>query len=548
MATTTRPDNLSLLPREAARKWGEREALLFGDKRWTYGEFDAEVDRIAAALIASGMQPGEHVALYLPNRPEFIFLYFSVIRAGGVAVPLNTRYRRLDLAYALRQCRAGTLVTAAFAGPVALGEIVSEVVGADWLPGRAADVESEFPDLERIVSLEGQIPLAGAIDWTSFLNGGRSISAAEIAARESAIDPAGCAVIMYTSGTTSDPKGVMLGHAAVRLWTDRSAMMGMTVHDVQLNYLPLFHAYSLAYCIGHSLVTGGRQVLTETFDPEEALALVETEAVSIIHGFDTHFKSFLTLIDQKPYNLTSLRVGSFATGLENCIDIARAVQARICPTLGCFGMTETWSGISQTALDGTEEQRCEASGYPLPGVEIRIVDPETAADAPTGASGEIWIKSYSLMLGYYDLPQQTAEVLDSDGWLHTGDAGLLRPDGHLRFLGRLKDMLKVGGENVSPAEIEQFLLLLPEIAEVAVVGMPDDRLAEVPVAFVRLVRGTSIQENEIIDHCRGKLASFKAPRRIRFVEELPATASGKIQKAKLRALILEEIARSDAAA
>lgn len=528
------------LPLEAAIKWSNREALVFEDQRWTHTEVSAEVDRLSAALIAAGAGPGENVAIWLPNRPEFIFLFFAIIRIGAVAVPLNTRYRLLDLAYALRQSDAAILFTTEHAGPVPLGEMISEVTQP--IDAGGGNVSSaSYPHLRKIVFLQGGGAIAGAQAWTDFLKGAEGVSANQISERAASVDPESCAMIMYTSGTTGDAKGVMLNHSVVRLWKDRAAMMGMTRNDVQLNYLPLFHAYSLCYGVGQSMVSGAKHILTEMFDPAEALNMVESAGITILHGFEIHFQLLLEQLDRSPRNLSTLRVATFATGLESAVAIAEATQTRICPTLGCYGLTETWSGITQSPLDATLEQRCSGSGYPLPDIDIRIIDPETGLDVAEDQQGEILVRGYSNMTGYYKMPAETAEAIDADGWLHTGDAGVLRADGHLRFLGRYKDMLKVGGENVSPAEIESLLQQHPSVLQAAVVGFPDQRLMEVAAAFIVSRPEAEIQQDDIIAFCRGKLASFKVPRLVIPVDSLPMTASGKVQKAVLRTQLMSSL-------
>jgi fatty-acyl-CoA synthase len=310
----------------------------------------------------------------------------------------------------------------------------------------------------------------------------------------------------------------------------------MTRNDVQLNYLPLFHVFAIGVVVFGVVLTGGRQVLMETFDPDEALRLIESERVTMTHGFDTHFRDLMEAKKRRngPVDLSSLRTGLFAAGADSSIAIAVATQTEICPTQSAFGMTEVWATASIGFPDSTEDQRIRASGYPLPGVEIRVIDPQSGRDVPIGTQGEILVRGYSLMKGYWDDPAATARTIDSEGWLHTGDAGLMRPDGYLRFTGRYKDMLKVGGENVSPAEIEELLMQVPGVAQIAVVGAPDARLSEIVVAFVVRDDGANVTEGELIESCRGKIASYKIPRRVLFVGDLPMTASGKVQKEKLR--------------
>ncbi len=284
-----------------------------------------------------------------------------------------------------------------------------------------------------------------------------------------------------------------------------------------------------------SLVTGARQVLTEGFDPDESLDLIERERATVLHGFDTHYKELVEAQERRARDMSSVRTGIVAAGMASSTATARRARELLGGRfVSGYGMSEIGAGVTIGALDSTLEQCYEASGYPAPGYEVRIIDPDTGRDQPPGVAGEILARGYSLMLGYYKRPEATAAAIDADGWLHTGDMGLMREDGHLRFMGRYKDMLKVGGENVDPMEVEAFLMSQPGVALVAVVGYPDARLSEVGVAFVRRAPDHSLTADELLAHCRGRIASFKIPRHVIFVDDLPMTGSGKIQKAKLR--------------
>jgi fatty-acyl-CoA synthase len=374
------------------------------------------------------------------------------------------------------------------------------------------------------------------------LEGGERIDPAALRARAEAVSPDDTAFLMYTSGTTGFPKGVMHSHAIVRNVVDRASRMGITEADVIMNYLPLFHLFGFSEGLLMSMVTGARQVLMETFEPGGALDGIAAERATLLSGFDTHFKELADAQARAPRDLSSVRTGILASGMSSSIPVARqARQVFGRPFLSGYGMSEFGVGATLSFLDSTEEQCVEASGYPAPGYEVRVVDPATGRDQPPGAAGEILVRSYMLMQGYYRKPEETARAIDGDGWLHTGDMGVLRPDGHLRFVGRYKDMLKIGGENVDPTEVEAYLTGHPAIDLAAVVAYPDARLSEVGVAFVRLAPGHTLTEAQVLDHCRGKIASFKIPRRVVFVDEYPMTSSGKIQKAKLREEALRRI-------
>ncbi len=522
------------LPARAAANWGSREALVYGSSRWTFEALDREVDRCAWALLEAGFGPDDKVGLWFTSRPEYIFLLFAIVRIGAVAVPLNTRYRTRDIAYCLGQSECNALIYVEQSGPIDYGAMLSEVL-ADAQPMAGGGLRSTtFPRLRRLITVDGR-RLTVADELATLVDAAGAPDRAAIEARAKAVKVDDLAMIVYTSGTTGNAKGAMLTHGGVRLCIERSVIWGTNFRDVQMHYLPLFHLYAIGFVTVPSIALGASQILMETFDAEQALDLIESEKATIVHGFDPHYRDLLECQKKRRRDVSSLRMGSFPSGPDNCIGIARAANAELCPILPSFGLTETWGGITAGFMDASVEQRSEASGFPLPGVEIRIVDPETGRLQPTGETGEIRIRSFSLMGGYYRMPQETAAALGDDGFLRTGDAGYMREDGYLRFTGRYKDMLKVGGENVAPAEVEALLLELPGIADVSIVGYPDERLNEVAAAFVIPREGGAVVDLAAVQHhCQGKIASFKVPRHVFIVESFPMTPSGKVQKVKLR--------------
>jgi fatty-acyl-CoA synthase len=521
----TEAPTLGALAAWAARRWGAREALCFRGRRWSFADVAAGVDRVARGLIALGVRPGDRVALWMLNRPEWIETAFAVLEIGAVLVPVNTRLRTDDVAYVLGQSGASTLLLAERSGAVDYLAMVRELV-----PVNGA---SQLAALERIVVL-GEASGPATIPWTQLLERAATIDETVLAARAEAVDPEDLAFLMYTSGTTGFPKGVMHDHRILRNVTDRAFRLAITEQDVIMMYLPLFHLFAFSEGMLTSMVTGARQVLTEAFDPDESLALIARERATVLHGFDTHYKELIEAHARQPLDVTSVRTGILAAGMASSAPIARRARALFGPLVSGYGMSEFGVGVAIGSLDSTEEQSCEASGYPAPGYEIRVVDPETGCDRPTGTPGEILVRGYTLMRGYYDKPEATAAAIDAQGWMHTGDMGLLRADGHLRFVGRYKDMLKIGGENVDPMEVEAYLMGHPAVDAAAVVSYPDARLSEVGVAFVRCAPGARLTAADVLTHCRGRIASFKIPRHVVFVDDFPMTSSGKIQKVKLR--------------
>ena len=522
---------LGALPARAARRWGEREALCFRGRRWTFAQVEAGVEQAARGLLSLGVRPGDKVALWLLNRPEWIEIAFAVMRIGAVLVPVNTRLRTDDVAYILEQSTATTVILAERSGPIDYLAMVRELVPVD---GRA----SRLPQLRSVVVLGDECP-PGTVAWADLLERAAAVAPAALAAPAQAVDPEDLAFLMYTSGTTGFPKGVMHSHRMIRNVTDRAFRLAITEHDAIMMYLPLFHLFAFSEGMLTSMVSGARQVLTEGFDPDESLALIESERATVLHGFDTHYKELIEAHGRKARDVSAVRTGIFAAGMASSTPVARRARALFGPLVSGYGMSEFGVGVAIGSLDSTEEQSCEASGYPAPGYEIRIVDPATARDQPTGVAGEIWVRGYTVTRGYYDKPEASAAAIDAEGWMHTGDMGLLRADGHLRFVGRYKDMLKIGGENVDPMEVEAYLMGHPAINLAAVVGVPDARLTEVGVAFVRCEPGQQVTAAEVVAYCRGRIASFKIPRHVLLVDDFPMTSSGKIQKVKLR----EEAAR-----
>jgi fatty-acyl-CoA synthase len=346
---------------------------------------------------------------------------------------------------------------------------------------------------------------------------------------------------MYTSGTTGFPKGVMHNHNMLRTVTDQANRLAVRPTDVTLMYLPLFHCFGLYEGPLMSVVTGARQVLLEQFDPGEVLRLIASERATLMHGFDTHFYDVMAHPDCAHTDCSSLRIGLLAAGLASSAPVARQAQRRLCPTVSGWGMTEVGVGATLGFPSDSEDDRCLASGTALPGYEFKIIDAETGATLPPDTPGELCCRGYAVMQGYYKKPEEAAQAMDRDGWLHSGDMATMRSDGTIRFLGRYKEMLKVGGENVDPIEVEALLLQHPAVSQVKIVGVPDVRLQEVPCACVVLMPGAQVEASDLIAFCRGKVASFKVPRHVLWMKEYPMTASGKVQKFKLRELGIQAL-------
>lgn len=513
------PKRMGDLPGRAASRWGGREALVFGQRRWTHAQFADEVDRVARGLIGIGVEPGDKVGIWMTNRPEWLFLMYAIPSVGAITVPLNTRYRADDVHYTVDQSDTSTLIFNDRSGPIDYSAMVRAVA-------------ERWPKVERLVALGDDVP-DGAMGWEAMVVAGETVPDEALAARREAVRADEPMIIIYTSGTTSLPKGAVHTHAVIRNVLERAQMHGVTTADVHAGYLPLFHAFGYTEVAMFTVLTGSTMVLFETFDGDAVLDAAEAEGITLFHGFDTHWGDFLRANRARPRDL-KLRFGTLAAGQESTTPVARRVQEELCPTASGWGMSEVWTACVVSHMADTVEQRTEASGYPMQDVELKVIDPATGDEQPADTPGELLCRSYTTMLGYYGKPEATAETIDDDGWLHSGDLARMRPDGHVVFMGRLKDMLKVGGENVAPAEMEGRLRELDGVADAAVVGMADERLGEVPVAYVLREPGAELDEGALLDHLRGRVASFKLPRGVKVVDELPMTPTGKIRKVELR--------------
>jgi fatty-acyl-CoA synthase len=520
----------------AAERLGEREALVFEDQRWSFRALRDDVDRAARGFLGLGVAPGEHVAMWLPNGPEWLHVFYALAKIGAVAVPISTRFRTVDLEYVLRQSDVSTLVMVDHAGPIDHTALLRELLPEIAEP--APVVSARFPALRRVIVLGRDVP-AGALSWTDVLAGGAPIDAAVLAARQGAVDARSPVVMLYTSGTTGTPKGALHNHAMVRTVTDGVNRLGLTSRDTVLHFLPLFHSFGLYLGAILFLVAGARFVLMERFDAGLALSLLGRARVTFLTGFDTHFHDLLEHPRFRKADRASLRLVFMPAGSAASEPVARRVIRKLCPLVSGYGSTEAGTGIAFSFLDASEDERCLRSGYPLPGYEFRVGDVMRGGLAPAGTPGELMIRGHGVMLGYYGKPAETAAVLDADGFFRTGDVATIDGDGFLRYVGRYKDMLKIGGENVDPLEVETFLAGHPDIARVHVVGVPDLRLGEVVVACVIPREGRRVTVEDLRVFSQGKIASFKIPREVVVVSDFPTTTTGKVQRAALRDRVLQ---------
>ena len=517
----------------AVTLFGSKEALSFEGQRWSFVELRAKVDIVARGLIGMGIKPGDKICLWMTNCPEWVFVFFAAARIGAVLVPINTRFRVADMEYVLRQSDSSTLIMMDGSGPVDYLGMLREVCPEIDSRCESELVTHKFPELKRVVVLGNNHP-EGVVNWEDMLTG--LSDPQEYAIAQTYVQPDDTVLLMYTSGTTGFPKGVMHSHNIQRTLVDAASRMGVTSRDVILMYLPLFHCFGLYEGPIMSVVSGARMVLMSSFDPATVLDLIETENATVLNGFDTHFFDITSHPNINTTDKSSLRVALLAAGMASSESVAIRTQKDLCPTITAWGMTEVGVGATRSYLDSSVDDRCLASGHPLPGYEFKIIEPNTGEVQSFGVLGELCVRGYSLMQGYYKKEQETNEVIDQDGWLHTGDVAVMREDLRMRFLGRYKDMLKVGGENVDPMEVEAYILSHPSVNKAQIIGVPDNRLSEVPCACIVLEKGHSLELDELDQFCRGQMASFKIPRQLILMDDFPMTSSGKVQKYRLREL------------
>ena len=545
-----------LLDRQADR-FGDRDALVHvdWDLRYTWREFQEECDQVARGLVALGIEKGDHVALWATNYPEWVIAQFATARIGAVLVTVNPAYRTHELEYLLNQSDAvavmliGNFRTSDYVGM--LQEVAPELTGAS--PGQ---LQSEkLPALRHVIYIppyDGTDVTTppGMFSWNDVKALGAEVSAESLARRKADCHPDDVICIMYTSGTTGNPKGVMLTHHnLVANATYTAEGLRFTEEDRLCIPVPFYHCFGSVLGTLACAAAGAAMVIpSEYFDPGKALVAVEKEGCTAIHGVPTMFIAELEHPDFNGFRLDSLRTGIMA-GSPCPIEVMRQVIDR----MGCsemtvgYGLTEAAPIITLTRADDNIERRVSTVGTAIPYVEVRIVDPETGDDVPVGDQGELCSRSFMNMKGYYKMPEATEAAIDTEGWLHTGDLATVDADGYYKITGRSKDMIIRGGENVYPREIEEFLYTNSKVADVQVIGVPDQRFGEEIMAWVLLRAGQEATEEEIRDFCRGRIAHYKVPRYVKFVSEFPMTVTGKIQKYVMREVSIQELELETAA-
>lgn len=531
--------------RATAAKYPDRDALVFPavDLLWSYARFDHEVDRAARGLAALGIRQGDHVALWATNVPRWVILQFATARIGAVLTTVNPAYRPHELRYVLMQSDAKALLlvdqfkTSDYFAMLA--EVCPELARSS--PGELH--AAEFPRLRWVVSLRGEPP-AGAISWEAMIERGEARTDLDLAALAAPLRPTDPINIQYTSGTTGFPKAAMLSHRNLLL---NAYYVGdaqrFTADDRVCIPVPFYHCFGCVLGTLAAAVYGAAMIVpADSFQARATLDAIERHRATVLYGVPTMFIAQLQDPSLPGRDLRSLRTG-IMSGSPCPIEVMKQVveQMGIREITIAYGQTEASPVITQTRTTDPIELRVETVGRPLPGWEVKLVDPGTGQVLGENAQGELCARGHGVMLGYYNDPKATAAAIDRDGWLHTGDLAMRLPSGCYKITGRIKDMVIRGGENIYPREIEEFLYTHPAVEQVAVVGLPDPKYGEELCAWVKLKGGQSATEDDIRQFCRAQLAHFKVPRYVRFVDAFPQTVTGKIQKFRIREQMMQDL-------
>ncbi|HWC38892.1 MAG TPA: FadD3 family acyl-CoA ligase [Acidimicrobiales bacterium] len=504
----------------SATRHADLEAVVDETSRLTYAELLPAVRRAAGAAIAVGVEPGDRVAIWAPNVSEWVIAALGALSAGGVLVPLNTRFKGPEAAYVIAKSGARVVFT------------VSGFLGVDYVEMLHQSIDPST--LDAIVVMRGEAA-SGTVSWADYLRGADKVDPVEIDDRMGAVGPDDLSDIIFTSGTTGRPKGAMVTHSqTLRVFRSWAEIVGLTRGDRYLIVNPFFHTFGYKAGFVASIIVGATVVPHAVFDVPTVLQRVAEERISMLPGPPTLYQSILDHPDRRRHDLSSLRLavtGAAAVPVEMVRRMRDELTFRTIIT--GYGLTESTGTVSMCRYDDDPETIANTSGRAIPDTEVRVVD-DAGHEVPRGEPGEVVVRGYNVMKGYLDEPDETAATIDADGWLHTGDIGVMDERGYLRITDRKKDMFIVGGFNAYPAEIENILLGNAKVAQAAVVGVPDERMGEVGAAFVIPRPGEELTPAEVIEWSRGAMANYKVPRQVEIVDALPLNASGKVLKFELR--------------
>lgn len=522
----------------AVKRDSHEIAYVFDNGEVTYNQLKHNADLLARGFLALGVSKGDKVAIWMAGYAEWAYLYFALARIGAIMVPVNTRYRPDEIEYVLNKSKASVLVCKQEANKDFLGLLQQLCPG-----GAIGNIfpNDKLPYLRRLVVSSKQA-VTGAVGFDELIARGQEVPQEKLAEAARKVTDNDIAMIQFTSGTTAMPKGALLFHAAML----RGAYSGcetleLSERDSFFSPQPFFHVGGSIQVMLTPIISGCRMIVQPYFDAGQALELMERHRCNVLMGHQPHYIEYLNHPYLKTRRLALEKGMIFASPEVNKrVYDEMGIKKLISP----YGLTETHIGGTACALDDPLELRMTSVGRPMPGVEIGIREPNGDGFLPAGEAGEVCFRGWCITKGYLDDPEKTAEALDDNGWFRTGDVGVIGSDGYLRLVGRIKDMIRVGGENVAAADVESVLLKHDAVKQVVAVGLADERLAEVVAVFVELKSGQQATATEIIDFCRQHLASFKVPRRVVFVNDWPMTGAGKIQRYVLKESLAQENAKA----
>lgn len=520
-----------------ARVTPDKEYLVYSDRnlRFTWSQFNQRVDDMAKGLMAIGVGHGTHVGIWATNVPDWLTFVYAGAKVGAVLVTVNTNYKQHEVEYLVDNADIHTLCITEGVFDGSYIDMTYEMLPELKESQRGFLTSKRFPYLKNVVYI-GQEKYRGMYNTPEILLLGQNISDETLEEAKSKVDCRDVVNMQYTSGTTGFPKGVMLTHHNIAnngYFTGEG--MNFTAEDKLCCCVPLFHCFGITLASMNVLTHGCTQVMVEKFDPLTVLASVHKERCTALYGVPTMFIAELNHPMFDMFDLTSLRTGIMAGSL--CpIELMRSVTEKMHVThiTSVYGLTETSPGMTHSVIEDSFEARCTTVGKEYPFTEVKIFVPETGEECPVGVQGEVCCRGYLVMKGYYKNPEATAEAIDKDGWLHSGDLGVKDEEGYYRITGRIKDMIIRGGENIYPREVEEFLYHLEGVQDIQVAGIPSKKYGEEVGAFIILKEGARVTEEEVKDFCRGKIARHKIPKYVFFIEAYPLTGSGKIQKFKLK--------------
>jgi len=514
-------------------------AIVDGETRLSYARLDRWVDELAHGMRAIGLGRGDQVALWMINSSEWIACWIACSRIGVTLVPLNTRYKLEEVAYILRQSDAKALIMLDRYWAIDFLEMLRGILPelGTATPGQLHS--AHLPQLRSVV-LWKDIPAPGTFCLEDIAQ--RGVASMKLGNSLPPPDPADPIIIVYTSGTTGHPKGAMHNHIVLRNCANIARWMHTVPEDVVLGHMPFYHVAGAFAGIGQALLTGCTLVTLPHWVPDEALDVIEREKVTIFGGIPTHFIDCLDAIRRKPRKVRMKSAWIGGAPVTPDVALASFRELGLQALQAVYGMTETTSMTTLSEFDAPLEVLCDNKGKPVGEFEVKVCDPANGQARPVGVNGEVWVRGHLVMMGYYQDPQGTAQVMTTDGWFRTGDLGVFDEQGYLKITGRLKEMFIVGGSNTYPAEIERILQTNPKIKQAIVIGVPDSRLGEVGFAFVELHEGKGATAEEIIAFCKDKMADYKVPRHVQVVSEFQRTSTGKIQRFVLADAAIELLA------